>query len=105
MGRERVERLRGPTLGCKDRDRPIDAAGSQEFRSVTPDRSDPAPQVYILPFQSSQSISAPPEACWQQVQAIGMLTSVSLTLSGSPRWLTTVYLGNYSESSRVVHAP
>ena len=51
MGRERVERLRGPTLGCKDRDRPIDAAGSQEFRSVIPDRSDLlAPQVDILPF-------------------------------------------------------
>ena len=51
MGRERVERLRGPTLGYKDRDRPIDAAGSQEFRSVIPDRSDLlAPQVDILPF-------------------------------------------------------
>ena len=86
MGRERVEGPRSPILGCKDCDRPVDAAGSQEFRSVIPDRSDlPAPQVDILPFQSSQSISAPPEACWQQVQAIGRLVSVSLTLSGSPR--------------------
>ena len=68
------------------------------LRSIRPLRT---ARLTVLPFQSTQLISAPPEICGQPVQPTGWFVSVRLIFSDVPaaQRLTLVCLGKYTTIS------